>query len=747
MPQSQAMEKQRYVVLDGTKIPIEGEVELAPVTPWTARFSTGPPKYEDYAPTSHQTWEALKGGWGLERWKQGQSDRIHYGTLDTAGNLIVLPPLVSSLGLATRGLIRKIIEFKGAVFAFADGQTAYYDGSDWIECGQVIIENCEDAWNESTDEDVTSELDAVDYKVGSGSVKLTVADGCDAGDILATEVIDLTGVSGVENVHLWIKSSVALDANDLQILLSASANCASPAEELNIPAIAADTWTQVNLATTSAVSATYKSVGVKMVVDKGAFILRLDDLRAAAQHPYDAVVYYDPTAADRYLCVGTQGGAIWTTASATGLSWTKAHTSGTWLTIFRKRLVALGYQYDGFHYSDEGDLSTFTDEATFPNVPFLFNKFYTGKNVAGEDTLYFTTNDGRYYIDFDTLSFGKTEMTWSPRADGGLACLYWKGNHYVGTGKGLLELSGNVVTAIGPDLDDGLLSTYQGSVVDIIGLDYWLILVLEKVILKRHISGGGWHFLAAPTAAFRGWWYSDYLYYNDWTAGTTDYVRRIHVPDEADNVAQVATHPYAASGEMFLPYFDAGIVGFSKLALRVWALTQDCNENETITISYRTDATAGWTELGSFESSPRPTALPFPKTGDAVGVEFNRIQFKVAMARRTTGDTPTVYSPKLEALAFEYLPLPPPLRGFQFRANCDSRAAKRIGISTRGKDLIDKLWTVYGQAAMVTFYPDGDPTSGTKYIVKMVTLPGREGGGYGGREGIYQVNVSEVVDT
>lgn len=145
----------------------------------------------------------------------------------------------------------------------------------------LVIENCEDAWNELVDVDVTASLDAADYKVGSGSAKFVAAAGLGAGDIIATEVISVASLAAYTHIGMWIKSSVALDAADLQLLLDNTAQCATPLESLDIPAVVADTWTFVTMALSAPASdLSLISIGLKQVVDKGAMTIRLDDIKA-----------------------------------------------------------------------------------------------------------------------------------------------------------------------------------------------------------------------------------------------------------------------------------------------------------------------------------------------------------------------------------------------------------------------------------------------------------------------------------
>lgn len=142
------------------------------------------------------------------------------------------------------------------------------------------IEDCEDAWNEYVDSDVTSTADTFYWK-GSYSAKMVVADNAAGGDILTTEAISSTNLSSYTQVRAMVYSTAALNASDLQLLLDNSINCGSPLETLNIPAVSANTWTliTINLAVPASDTAII-SVGVKMVVDKGAFTFYIDDVNA-----------------------------------------------------------------------------------------------------------------------------------------------------------------------------------------------------------------------------------------------------------------------------------------------------------------------------------------------------------------------------------------------------------------------------------------------------------------------------------
>ena len=145
-----------------------------------------------------------------------------------------------------------------------------------------LLHNCDAVWAELVDADVTASLDTSIQREGSGCLKLVVAAGAGAGDILATASISSTDIYDCDQIEIWIRSSVALAAGDLQVLLDNTASCASPLESLDIPATSANTWTRHVIDLANAPNdAAIISVGIKMVTDKGAFTLYVDDVVAS----------------------------------------------------------------------------------------------------------------------------------------------------------------------------------------------------------------------------------------------------------------------------------------------------------------------------------------------------------------------------------------------------------------------------------------------------------------------------------
>jgi len=144
------------------------------------------------------------------------------------------------------------------------------------------VDDCEDAW--AAQADVTCDIDEEDFKVGAASATAVVADAFTTG-LIATEDIDEIDLSGYNRVAFWFKSSLALDAGDLQLVLSEALACgAGGATEVfaDLPAIVADTWTVCHLTVDMTGMDAVLSVGLKAVNDPGACTLKIDDVNMLA---------------------------------------------------------------------------------------------------------------------------------------------------------------------------------------------------------------------------------------------------------------------------------------------------------------------------------------------------------------------------------------------------------------------------------------------------------------------------------
>lgn len=168
--------------------------------------------------------------------------------------------------------------------------------TNWSEIGagsDTVIEDCEDAWDEQVIGNVTASS-ADSCKVGLHSAQFTIASGFATG-VIGSEVITTVSLTNYTKVKCWVSSTVALDAGDLQLLLDDTADCASPLETIDFPAIIANEWVEVTLTLANpATDIDIISIGLNMAVDKGALSIYIDDVHILGdEHPIGTGTGYD----------------------------------------------------------------------------------------------------------------------------------------------------------------------------------------------------------------------------------------------------------------------------------------------------------------------------------------------------------------------------------------------------------------------------------------------------------------------
>lgn len=146
-----------------------------------------------------------------------------------------------------------------------------------------MVSNCSTAWTASTN--VTSSVDASDYKEAPQSAKFVVEDAFTTGllSYYDTPTRDLT--AGIQ-VSLWVKPSANIAAGVLQLLLCSDNAGATPVGTsgadgtLDLPALSGGVWEQVTLTLPdpSALGA-IESIGLSAASDPGAVTVRLDEVR------------------------------------------------------------------------------------------------------------------------------------------------------------------------------------------------------------------------------------------------------------------------------------------------------------------------------------------------------------------------------------------------------------------------------------------------------------------------------------
>lgn len=152
--------------------------------------------------------------------------------------------------------------------------------SENVELSYAVLDDCEAAWDEYVAADVISTIDVADFKVGTGSQKIDVASNASVGRLATNNFGPLDGPCAYNYLKFWIKSSIAINTNELSILLDDTSGCTSPIKDLNIGVLTANVWTEKTLALgdPSGLGALI-SIGIDMDIDKGAFTLRVDQVR------------------------------------------------------------------------------------------------------------------------------------------------------------------------------------------------------------------------------------------------------------------------------------------------------------------------------------------------------------------------------------------------------------------------------------------------------------------------------------
>lgn len=135
------------VVLNGVTFPIEGDIDIQPVKPFSAALGSGNiPERKDLGPASTITWEEFQ-GLGIQ-YTDGRSnmDRHWDGVVDTTpGSYLMLPPLVTSYTTRDVGKVYKIIKHQGIKFALTDIGLLQFVSSDWSAAASNIAQTFVDA--------------------------------------------------------------------------------------------------------------------------------------------------------------------------------------------------------------------------------------------------------------------------------------------------------------------------------------------------------------------------------------------------------------------------------------------------------------------------------------------------------------------------------------------------------------------------------------------------------------------------
>jgi len=145
--------------------------------------------------------------------------------------------------------------------------------------GKTLL-TCDVVFDELVDGDVTAVLDDEDLREGSGSNRFQLAAGLGTGDIIASDSISSTDLSGYTHVEFWMKSTVATSAGNLVLRLSASASGGASTDDISVPALTANAWTHCRVALGNPhLDTAIISIALRNATDIGAGYVWLDGVR------------------------------------------------------------------------------------------------------------------------------------------------------------------------------------------------------------------------------------------------------------------------------------------------------------------------------------------------------------------------------------------------------------------------------------------------------------------------------------
>jgi len=458
-----------------------------------------------------------------------------------------------------------------------------------------------------------------------------------------------------------------------------------------------------------------------------------DSVKADFASPIDAIVVTDPT--NTYLVVSSATTAIYSVTGASG-SWSTLTGCKGYLTFHDNKLYGFyGYTlYNSPAKDIDGTWDSCNYTAYLGNVYGLFT---ARSQNTDEPLLCLHTSEALWTID-PWVQEIYPYLILPGHTYSGKAGMFWNSYIFVSTGAGIKKISPGLVTDVGPDQNDGLPSTYQGYISDMTGISdgSWMVFSVlggsadKSSIIKRHGTVGGNQQVYSTSAVNTPITCVSYspssLYTNGrlwWGEGTG--VKYCMMPDFNTDVTEATGYTFTTSGSILYSTFRP-LEAFTKTGISVAGITKNCDANKTITVSYRIDNNTDWTELGSFITSPQPTALSF---ASGAGLEWRSIQFKTAFA---TNNSAT--SPELRSLEFDYDAPTKPLRGWTFYVHVTQHNAEAV---------IDALHTSQEKNTLLPFYPSGD-SSKTLYRVKLMTMTEGVYWDANREEGDLQVTVEEL---
>ena len=451
-----------------------------------------------------------------------------------------------------------------------------------------------------------------------------------------------------------------------------------------------------------------------------------------------------------YLAFATTVGYTYT---SDGITWTDDTKDTKFLAFWDARLWGIDNAGQLWRSTAIG---VETDDATLPVPSGYVNALIAARNAAGNIVLYAMTRVGPFQHAATPATFEVAEPALPTHPDNGIGVTRWRDSVFISAGLAVYAVingtNSQVVTLVGPDLDHGLPTNQQGTIVRLTGSQNDLLALIDGTTAAAEVdmfdSGGlgshvasvinvdtgyseilGWNgkswetkwLGAASTAAadymlvssayseYRVWWAHNQRVY--WMAQQ----RGIVNPD------QVTSFAFAASGEHITPWLTPDAKDADALALQLHAEVQRATADETVVVEYALNYATTYTNFGTITTNGL-TTYSFPDSTTPSGSAFRSIRFRLTLARGTVNTN----SPDVVSLTFVYRKKLKPRWGATFVIDLSGEGlfgGEYKGLTAR--QLQNELVTAAESNVLVEFVFHDDTTAGNprNYYVD-VRLPG-----------------------
>jgi len=153
----------------------------------------------------------------------------------------------------------------------------------FVKTGQIgsklLVDSCESAWTPNAE--VTATADSTTTVIGTNASKLVIGVNFTTG-IAAYSVVSAMNLSTHSSIGFYFKSTTALTAGQYEFVLGENVDHATTVENIDIPAIDANTWYYINLsyAGSTASRDAIIWVGLNVVTDIGANTVYIDHIES-----------------------------------------------------------------------------------------------------------------------------------------------------------------------------------------------------------------------------------------------------------------------------------------------------------------------------------------------------------------------------------------------------------------------------------------------------------------------------------